>query len=92
MNSLEALKRIRQETCPATYMPDFDKEECCNIIEHDLLKAKEHEKLLKIINEKNVDFRWLKVCDTVKSYNNGIDEYSNELTKEEFTTLKEIIK
>ena len=36
MESLEALKRIRQETCPATYMPDFDKEECCNVIEKDL--------------------------------------------------------
>jgi hypothetical protein len=35
---LEALKRIRQETCPATYMQDFDKEECCNIIEQSLLE------------------------------------------------------
>lgn len=30
---LDALKRIRQETIPATYNQDFDKEECCNIIE-----------------------------------------------------------
>ena len=27
MKGLQALKRIRQETCPATYMQDFDKEE-----------------------------------------------------------------
>lgn len=33
MNAKESLKRIRQETCPATYMPDFDKEECCKTIE-----------------------------------------------------------
>lgn len=35
-NSKQALKRIRQETCPATYMQDFDKKECCDIIERDL--------------------------------------------------------
>ena len=33
---LEALKRIRQETCPATYMADFDKNECCDVIEQAL--------------------------------------------------------
>lgn len=33
---LEALKRIRQETCPATYMDDFDKNECCDVIEQAL--------------------------------------------------------
>ena len=40
MTPNEALKRIRQETCPATYMQDFDKEECCNIIEKALLELK----------------------------------------------------
>lgn len=34
--SLEALKRLDQETCPATYMPDFDKKECIEIIRKDL--------------------------------------------------------
>ena len=34
--ALEALKRIRQETCPATYMADFDKNECCDVIEQAL--------------------------------------------------------
>lgn len=34
--SLELLKRIRQETCPATICPDFDKEECCISIEKEL--------------------------------------------------------
>lgn len=33
MKPCEALKRIRQETCSATYMPDFDKNECCDILE-----------------------------------------------------------
>ena len=40
MNEFEALKRLRQETCPATYMPDFDKEECCDVIEKALLELK----------------------------------------------------
>ena len=40
MNEFEALKRLRQETCPATYMPDFNKEECCDVIEKALLELK----------------------------------------------------
>ena len=36
MTSKEALKRIRQETAPATYMKDFNKKECCDVIEKDL--------------------------------------------------------
>ena len=36
----EAIKRVRQETCPATYMPDFDKEKCLKVIE-DSIKQKD---------------------------------------------------
>lgn len=36
MTSKEALKRLWQETAPATYMKDFDKKKCCDIIEKDL--------------------------------------------------------
>lgn len=36
MTGLQALKRLKQETCPATYMPDFDKNECCNVVESEL--------------------------------------------------------
>lgn len=42
--SLKALKRIRQETCPSTYNIDFDKNACCNVIEYDL-------KVLEIIGK-----------------------------------------
>ena len=45
LSPLEALKRIRQETCPATYNQDFDKEECCDIIETAL---KEYDELFKM--------------------------------------------
>lgn len=36
IKELQALKRLRQETIPATYMQDFDKDECCDIIEQAL--------------------------------------------------------
>ena len=51
---LEALKRIRQETCPATYMQDFDKNECCDIIEKEL-------KALEIIKKSVVEMSNTKV-------------------------------
>lgn len=38
MTPSEALKRLRQETCPATYNPGFDKEECLEVIEKALLE------------------------------------------------------
>ena len=40
----EAIKRLRQETCPATYMPDFDKEECLQVVEKEL-------KVLQLLKE-----------------------------------------
>lgn len=46
----EALKRIRQETIPATYNPDFDKGKCCDIIEKALLKAQKNENKLEYDN------------------------------------------
>ena len=85
---LEALKRIRQETCPATYMQDFDKEECLQVIEKSL-------KALEIIKNKECDMRWLKYCikeyKTVEVYNNGLPEHYEKLTEEEFDLLKEVL-
>ena len=37
-----AIKRLRQETCPATYMQDFDKEECLKTIENEFKKIKSY--------------------------------------------------
>lgn len=49
-------------------------------------------KAMGIIIAKNVDIRWLDLCDTVKDYNKGKDDHFNyELTKEEFDLLKEVI-
>lgn len=38
----DAIKRLRQETCPATYMPDFDKEECLKTIEDEFKNIKSY--------------------------------------------------
>ena len=45
MTSKEAIKRLRQETAPATYMPDFDKEECLKIIEKDLEELEKYRRV-----------------------------------------------
>lgn len=43
----EAIKRLRQETAPATYMPDFDKEECLQVVE---ARMDELEKKIQLFN------------------------------------------
>ena len=40
MNCEEALKRLKQETCPCTYNPDFDKNECLEVIKKTLEEQK----------------------------------------------------
>ena len=95
---LEALKRIRQETCSATYMLDFDKNECCDIIEKSL-------KALEIIKKKRVNIGTFihltkilkKDYEQCKALNNtfgaNICETEKEfLTKEEFNLLKEVLE
>lgn len=47
--AFDALKRIRQETLPATYNPDFDKGECCDILYQALTE-------LKAIKEKRIEY------------------------------------
>ena len=99
---LAALKRIRQETCPATYNPDFDKEECCNIIEAELIRLEMQEKVLKIVEEKHIDIRMFRECARGSSY----EEYKEAwerwhpsafkfkdklLTPEEYELLKEAL-
>lgn len=79
---LKALKRIRQETCPATYMPDFDKNQCCDDIEKEL-------KAFYIIVEKNVNMDLLTDVDTVEEYNEQMNWSYRRLTQEEFDLIKE---
>ena len=58
MTSKEALKRLKQETSPATYMNDFDKDECIEIIKQDLKrleKLEEENEKLKVENDELLD-------------------------------------
>lgn len=47
-------------------------------------------KALEIIKEKKVDLEYLKCCETYEQYKT-ICSYWNEITKEEFDLLKEIL-
>lgn len=49
MNVKEALKRLKQETIPATYNPDFDKNECIDIIEKELNQKDYLEFMFKMV-------------------------------------------
>lgn len=77
MNSKEALKRLKQETAPATYMPDSDtfKEECIKVIEQDLDRLenleKEHNKLKERYKHRAETANDL--CKAVKQYEKAID-------------------
>lgn len=62
MTGKQALKRIRQETAPATYMTDFDKKECCDVIERDLEKLEQ----IKV-----------KIDEEIKKQEKVIIEYDN---------------
>lgn len=81
MNSKEALKRLKQETTPATYMADFDKEECIEIIQQDLDRLEKLERfktrLLEDTNKLyNENQKFKKVIDILK--NNLCIEFSDD--------------
>lgn len=81
MNSKEALKRLKQETAPATYMVDFDKDECIEVIRKDLEILEKYKSAIKIIN----DALELYVVDDeigVENRSSFIDYEDSELLKE----------
>lgn len=51
---------------------------------------------LEIIKEKECDMRWFKYCikvnSEVETYNNGLPEYYEKLTQEQFNLLKEVLE
>ena len=77
MNEFEALKRLRQETCPATYMPDFNKEECLEVIEKALLE-------LKAIKE-------AKPSEAVECFENMQERIASNISTIEYTTIKQAL-
>lgn len=80
---LEALKRIRQETCPATYNNDFDKNERCDIIEKEL-------QALEIIKEKEVNVFIFLHSGDLETYNDMVED-NRKLNQEEYELLKEVL-
>ncbi len=46
MTPEESIKRLRQETCPATYNPDFDKEACLQVLENRITRLAKLERYL----------------------------------------------
>lgn len=82
--SFEALKRIRQETCPATYMQDFDKNECCDIIAQDLIDYEWLKELLRaVIKVDDSDLSHLKI--KVNTCNVAVNQMN-------LIRLKEVLK
>ena len=71
---------------------------CENIetIQQALIKAEKEHNALEIIKEKECDMRWFKYCikvnSEVETYNNGLPEYYEKLTQEEFSLLKEVLE
>lgn len=82
---LEALKRIRQETCPATYMDDFDKNECCDVIEQALLR-------LEAIDNANPS-EALECLEEIKNYFPfvDLDKGKEYVCEKEFNTIKQAL-
>lgn len=79
---LEALKRLEQETCPATYMPDFNKLECIDIVRKAL-------KVLDLIKKKGII---MTMPESDYSNERIVAEiYINTLKKEELEMIKEVL-
>ena len=86
----EAIKSLRQETAPATYCPDFDKEECLKVIEKERDKYK---KAFEIVKEK-LDFGLGELGYTkMLTYycENECCCFGVEITEEENSVLKEVL-
>jgi hypothetical protein len=81
----KAIKRLRQETAPATYCPDFDKEECLKVFE------KEHKALEIIKKTKNIKTSFYE-NGSGKHYKLEFDITKNQtITEQEYDLLKEIL-
>lgn len=91
-NSKQALKRIRQETCPATYMQDFNKKECCDVIEKDLeILAIFKKHIVGVVKKKEDGFTeyYIKLVEDVEQNYGYIYIYVSE---KEYNEVKEWLK
>ena len=91
---LEALNLIRENLTNKTFR--FDLVGCLDTIEEALITKSKKELAFDIVVKKECDMRWLEYCirenKTVEEYNNGLPEYYEKLTEEEFKLLKEVLE
>lgn len=93
MTSKEALKRLKQETAPATYMADFDKDECIEVIRNDLERLDKLENAIKILNN---NFRFVLGVSCIEGkYSYSLERlFSKEyfkITQEDYELLEEML-
>jgi len=95
--AMETLTRMDNLYCAVCPQKKGGCNECeynqkSNIVYQALLKAREQDKMLEIIKEKNVDIWLVNSCFTVEQYNFSIIKIGNSnvftLTPEEFDLLK----
>lgn len=95
--SLEAFGRITLHTeyDNDSHYDGLHFEDDCKLVDKALQKSEKEHKALEIIKEKECDMRWFKYCikvnSEVETYNNGLPEYYEKLTQEEFNLLIEAV-
>ena len=93
---LEALEVLEQDIKDRVILAEDRQLKLCAVIQQALQNAEKEHKALEIINEKECDMRWFKYCikvnSEVETYNNGLPEYYEKLTQEEFNLLKEVLE
>ena len=94
--ALECLEVLEQDIKDRIILDEDRQLKLCAVIKQALLKAEKEHKAFEIIKEKECDMRWFKYCikvnSEVETYNNGLPEYYEKLTQEEFDLLKEVLK
>lgn len=95
-NPSEALKCLEDLYCEPVDYRSNDRVKDYETIKNYILNAQKELKALEIIKEKECDIRWFKYCIKenlkVETYNNGLPEYYEKLTQEEFNLLKEVLE
>lgn len=70
-------------------------DEALDTIKQALITKSKKELVFDIVVKKECDMRWLEYCirenKTAEEYNNGLPEYYEKLTEEEFKLLKEVL-
>ena len=86
MTGKKALKRLKQETAPATYMPDFDKDKCIEIINQDLDRLEKIDEANKNLCRINAEI----LGESIDIHNKNVTlKFKLEQLEKENTKLKQ---